>query len=91
MIEIQKNVPVPQSKGTNSGAFPQKYPWDEMEVGDSFEVPMKGKHADNPRAMIKMFRNYASAAGRKRSTKDVAIRYSVGMDNDGNVRCWRVR
>ena len=39
MIEIRKGVPMP--------APTSKYPWDEMEVGDSFVVPAKTTREKN--------------------------------------------
>lgn len=39
MITIDKNIPTP-GKARRVGA-PKKYPFSEMEVGDSFEYPIK--------------------------------------------------
>lgn len=38
MIEIEKGVPLPRYSKTGKG-HGCKYPWHEMEVGDSFLVP----------------------------------------------------
>ena len=35
MFEIEKNVKMPELSRGHQG----KYPWDEMEVGDSFFIP----------------------------------------------------
>lgn len=37
MIKIDKNIPIPPKRGR-----PKKYPFDEMEVGDSCLVKTKG-------------------------------------------------
>ena len=39
-FEIRKGVPVPLAYDAHGG---RKYPWDELEVGDSFVVPLDGK------------------------------------------------
>ncbi|MCB0654464.1 MAG: hypothetical protein KDC85_24505 [Saprospiraceae bacterium] len=36
--KIEKNVPVPKRPGRN-----KKYPFDEMDIGDSVVVPAKGQ------------------------------------------------
>ncbi len=37
MIEIEKNVPLPPAWGGKY--LPGKYPWKELQVGDSFVLP----------------------------------------------------
>ena len=39
-ITIDKDVPIPEKKSK-----PRKYPWADMEVGDSFEMPLSTKTA----------------------------------------------
>jgi len=70
-IEIEKGVPQPDAK---TG----KYPFRQMEVGDSFFAPL-GSSDPNP------FNTYATAKrikdGRKYSVRRV----------DGGIRVWRVK
>jgi hypothetical protein len=40
-FEIEKGIPVPEYAGR--GGRTNKYPWEDMEVGDSFFVPAEGK------------------------------------------------
>lgn len=44
-FKIEKGVEIPR-KGRGRGR-PSKYPWADMEVGDSFRVPNR-KHPPNP-------------------------------------------
>ena len=72
MIEIDKNIPVPLYSGRGG---PAKYPWRQMDVGDSFFV-----------ANIKA--NTVSAAARlvgKRMGASFTVRKV-----DGGVRAWRI-
>ena len=41
-FEIEKNVPI-VNKTNGGGGRPPKYPWEQMEVGDSFYVPKPDK------------------------------------------------
>jgi hypothetical protein len=70
-FEIEKGVPVP------SGAVSNRYPFREMEVGDSFFVPSGATQAGNVRAA-------AAMAGRRHGAK-----FKVCQKADG-VRVWRV-
>lgn len=40
-MEIQKGVPIPRTGGVNGGS---KYPWREMESGDSVVLPLGDMH-----------------------------------------------
>jgi len=46
MIQIEKDYPVPE------GRRPRKYPWREMEVGDSFFTPFTDTSPENARAAV---------------------------------------
>jgi hypothetical protein len=37
-MEVEKNIPLPRPQRASK---PSKYPWDQMEIGDSFLVPGK--------------------------------------------------
>jgi len=39
MIKIDKGIPAPKVTGTKHG----KFPWHEMEIGDSFAIPAIGR------------------------------------------------
>lgn len=68
---VERGIPLPK----RTGGRPQKYPWNEMQVGDSFFVP-DGK--------IKML----SAATNFR-TQISGHRYTL-RSVEGGVRVWRV-
>ena len=68
--KIDKNVPMP---GVGSLGI---YPWDKMEVGDSFLV--KGKNAASVRTVVWFA---GKQHGRKFSTRTV----------DDGVRVWRIK
>lgn len=71
--EVDKAVPLPTNA---SGGRPHKYPFREMEVGDSFLVePLDGDK----------LRNYASQFSRAKGA-----RFVTRKQPDGSVRCWRV-
>jgi hypothetical protein len=71
MIAVEKNIPMPPP-GKPPGN--KRYPWSEMNVGDSFAVPAS--------ISIDAFRrNHRTRAGR---------RFKVRKTPDGTYRCWRV-
>lgn len=71
MIQIEKNVPIP------NGAKPgPKYPYWEMEVGDSFLFPSAAKIGSARSATCRI----AKQLGRK---------FTVRKTEKG-LRCWRV-
>jgi len=67
MFKVEKGIPVPPVKN--------KYPWLQMEVGDSFFVPG---------VTCKEFRTQPSSAGRRYGRK------YASRSVDGGVRVWRV-
>ncbi len=69
-IKIEKSVPMPRGR-TN------RYPWHDMEVGDSFQFP--------PTQPAVNFHTNAAAATRRYAPKKFVAR-KVG---DGTYRCWR--
>lgn len=74
MIKIQKGIEMPNTKGRK-----MKYPFDTMEVGDSFEYP-KG------RAKNSVLSSAKSWAKRNKEKKDFAVRTV-----DGKFRLWRTK
>lgn len=73
-IKIDKNVWMPGRCG--SGDATRKYPFNTMEVGDSFEI--------NGHAPDKV-RNSAYAFGRMNNRK-----FAVRQTGEGSYRCWRI-
>lgn len=74
-IRIQRNVPMPNVKPRGKGgAKTPKYPWQEMNVGESFLFPTEIGRASYAAAI------QASKGGRK---------FKVFRTGDG-FRCWRV-
>lgn len=76
MYKIEKNVPIPYGAGSPGG---NKYPWREMDVGDSFPIKTE-KEAK---------RISAAACWYSGSHKD-EVRFSVRKNGKG-YRCWRVK
>jgi hypothetical protein len=58
-VKIQKGIAVPPSK--QGGEKPEKYPWAEMEIGDSFLIPVT---EDMPKPWIKRASTVSSASAR---------------------------
>lgn len=71
-IKIEKNIPIPEAR---SGK--QIYPWDALDVGDSF--------AFRDGVTSGTAHRQAHAAGKKYGRK-----FSVRTRPDGTHRCWRV-
>ena len=69
-IEIETGLPLPSPKR----GFPSKYPWDKLEVGQSFFVSDPSRH----------FPSTISVEGRKRGRK-----FSQRA-MDGGIRVWRI-
>ena len=75
-VQIEKGVPLP-SRGAR-----KTYPWREMEVGDSFEVPFKEGDttgATTRTDALSSARSVYGASGKVRS-----------QVSNGRVRFWRV-
>lgn len=79
--EILKGIPVPiPNHGPGSSA---KYPWDSMEVGDSFvavcpEGKRKVAHTGNMSALS------------TRHAKRLGFKFVTRKMGDGNIGVWRV-
>jgi hypothetical protein len=71
-IEVEKqSFPMPKLRN--------KYPWDEMEVGDSFFVPEDLYLGRNMQALIK-----------KQNTRQDRMEF-IGRKQEGGFRVWRMR
>lgn len=74
-MQIEKGVPIPENRGVgNNPKQPSKYPWQQLEVGDSFAAEVEPD----------VLRASAYKRGRK-----YGERYVVRSE-DGGSRCWRV-
>jgi hypothetical protein len=73
MIKIDKNVPIP------AGGKKTKYPFAEMQVGDSFFLPCDG---ETERASVLTY-----AKNHRKTTPNFAI---TTRKVDGGLRVWRV-
>ncbi len=76
-VRVQKGVPIPSAKPRGkSGRRTPTYPWDTMNIGDSFVFPLSIGRS-----------GYAAAlqAGRSRDK-----RFVVRKMDGGSYRCWRV-
>lgn len=76
MLDIEKNVPVPPGAGRVG-----RYPWAEMEVGDSFFVQaIHGKRAQST----------IGTAGLSWAARNHPDRKFTVRKVDGGYRCWRI-
>lgn len=73
-FKVESGIPLPEGNG--GGRLP-KYPWTEMNVGDSFPVP------ESQRKTVK-----SAATAYCNSRKH--LRFTVRKDANGDYRCWRV-
>lgn len=77
VVPIDKNIPVPVNDGL--GAKQRKYPFAEMEIGDSFFIPSTGYHdrLRKARSLNAQFRRFKPK------------RFALRSVDDG-VRVWRI-
>lgn len=73
-FEVEKNIPIPKMK-TGPGRS-SIYPWEELEVGDSFFVPGK-----TPKQM--------SGLASSRSKRGDGVKFKT-RSVEGGCRVWRV-
>lgn len=76
MIIIEKNVALPPRRNPLSTGRPRIYPFDIMDVGDSFAVPMKKKNA--------------VATTANRYGKNNNMKFTTRVMDNGTIRVWRV-
>ena len=86
MFEIQKNVPIPESRGRHGR--PNNYPFVDMEVGDSFAV------AVGPEKTIasvqRQLRSVAVSFARRNASYQKYVTRALVEDGTGVVvRIWR--
>ena len=73
---IDKNVPMPKVKAK------LKYPFNEMEVGDSFEIPCTEETKKDMQVKIA---SSSGAYGRKNKCKFMT------RQTDNGIRVWRIK
>lgn len=80
-IKIERNIALPPKRG-NHGVC---YPFDKMEIGDSFSVPTP-KHRkvqSFASTLSSCARSWANAHGKK-------VKFTCRIQ-DNNVRIWRIK
>jgi hypothetical protein len=82
---IEKGVPIPPP---STGGRKRKYPFDEMEVGDSFTLPLSGEIG--PGGSDRVVCLLSCAGNRRRKTHGQAFRVRTEREQ-GVARCWRVK
>lgn len=81
--KIESNVPMPRNK-------PTKYPFGEMQVGDSFFVPV-AKNGDGWARSKQHNRLTAAINSWRRTNKSMNHRFKIrSTEEPHGVRCWRV-
>lgn len=82
-FKIEKGIPMPN---ITSGR-PRIYPFPEMEVGDSFAVPITDEILCGQNKNARLLSSAATAYTRKYGGK-----FSVKLDRPNKVmRCWRLK
>lgn len=81
MFEIKKGIPIPE-RPQNA----RVYPWEGMEHGDCFDVPLDGKHKESAR------KNVASQANKYRKASGAAFDVVTRLVDENTVlRVWLVK
>lgn len=81
-VEIEKGIPIPPKCSGKIGQF--SYPFDDMEIGDSFAVPFG---AESSRIQNKV--SSAISMWKKRTASGAKFSTRV-LREEGIIRCWRV-
>jgi hypothetical protein len=79
-FKIEKGVPPPKARGHTK---PLKYPWDQMEVGESILVPITSQDQDERRRLYQTARCAAYSYGKRKKRK-----YETRVVAKG-IRIWR--
>ena len=82
MYKIEKNIPIPSIPKKNL----LKYPFNEMEIGDSFFVPWS---EEEKKSKLRMQRKRTSILGSARNLKSNKIKIKTRKSEDG-IRIWKV-
>lgn len=81
-IKVDKGIPRPRGAGRRGGT---KYPWEDMQVGDSFAVPLRGRPASAVQAGLT-----SSKSGAQKKYGHKYVTSVVDEDGVRVVRVWRV-
>ena len=88
MFKIDKNIPIPPKQRPMTEQ--KKYPFHEMQIGDSFFIPKNLKYENKHR--IKNTRNIRSSVInclKKYNAKNEPIKIST-RTNEHGMRVWRI-
>lgn len=94
-FKIERGLPIPPSRGGSSGRIPGKkpprYPFADMEVGDSFDAPRDMGVAPPPSYADR--RQTAIKAHAYRWCHDFApeTEFTTRLIDGSICRCWRVK
>lgn len=83
MLKIEKNIPVPEVDYSRCGA-PAKYPFKDMEIGDSFVVRIE----DSECTTLDALRNAIYQYARRQIGADKVK--SRRLDDKTGYRVWRI-
>ena len=78
-FKIEKNVPIPEHRGRKKGF---KYPWEEMQVGDSILIPKKRRSSAGSSS------DYYS---RTKENNEVKFTSRIEEVQPDMVRFWRIK
>jgi hypothetical protein len=78
MFELEKNVDMPRPRGGR----PEKYPFSQMEAGDSFFIPCDGDCAE-------VSRRVWDAGYRRFGPDTIGTRVTISQSGQRGVRVWR--
>jgi len=80
--QIQSNIPAPPLTQRNGPT--RKYPFKDMQVGDSFFVPLSAERWTRERTRVEV-------AAVKYANKNPGVRFTCASSRyDGGLRCWRI-
>ena len=85
MISIDRNVPLPPQQEFQQKTA-KKYPFDLMEIGDSF--PVKLTDYEPGLTSRKLMQRISPAASRH--AKNHSRKYTLRIMENGDVRVWRI-
>tara|TARA_R100001510_G_C7523136_1_gene117781 strand:- start:189 stop:449 length:261 start_codon:yes stop_codon:yes gene_type:complete len=83
-IKIDKGIPIPKNKEGQSRRVPSKYPWDDMEVGDSFVWPRP--YSKKQASIAKSISNSYC----KRNPNGFGKEFTTGKCGN-KLRLWRIK
>jgi len=83
MIKIDKGIPIPNN--VSSKGRPTKYPWEDMEVGDSFLFP-----SNTISPLTSTFARNILNEKRHQLFMSHPKRYLTRKTSEG-YRCWRIK